>query len=304
MTKRLFIEFDKGGAEWVVVAHLSGDANMLKVFESGESPHSKTGSLISGVPEDLIIQEDKIIGHATDPDTIRSLREEHLPELFDGASRGDFFLPRVMSIRQMGKKSNHGLNYDESYVTFALVNEIEESEAKIIIKQYKTVAYPGIPVWHNTIKETLRKDRTLTNCFGRKRTFREAGGHDLFRAAYAQLPQSTVLDITRIGMEKITNDTTPLMWDVDILAQVHDSILTQYPVSDLSALAQVCMTIDLDYLNPLLVYNSREFKIETEAKVGWNWGHMEPILLSQDIDAVALSISAAIERLDEHEEVK
>lgn len=295
--KRLFIEFDKAGAEWVVVAYLSGDANMIKVVESGDSPHPKTGMLISGVPEKLIIQEDKIIGHATDPDTIRTMREEHLPELL----QGDYFLPRVMSIRQMGKKSNHGLNYDESHVTFALVNEIAEAEAKTIIKKYRTEAYPGIPLWYTTIKEKLRKDRTLTNCFGRKRIFREAWGPDLFRAAYAQLPQSTVFDITRIGMEKTYNDTSKLMREVDILSQIHDSVLTQYPSEDHLSLAQICVTIGLDYLNPLLVYNSREFRIETEVKIGWNWGHMEPILLSEDVDAVALNIGQVIERLNEQE---
>jgi len=296
--RRLFIEFDKAGAEWVVVAYLSGDANMLAVVESGESPHPKTGAFITGVSEELIIKESKIVGLNTDPDKVLALREEHLPELLTG----DFFLPRSMSIRQMGKKSNHGLNYDESYVTFSLINEMLEAEAKRVINLYRTVAYPGIPIWYTTIKEKLRKDRTLENCFGRKRIFRDAWGPDLFRAAYAQVPQSTVFDITRIGMEKITDDVSKEMWELDILSQVHDSVLTQYPIADLQAMARVCVTVGLDYLNPLLVYNSKEFKIATEAKVGWNWGHMEPILLSEDVDAVAESIAAAIERLDEQEE--
>ena len=62
-SSKLFIELDKTGAEWVVVAYLSGDAQMLKVVESGESPHPMTGHLISGVPIPVIEKEDKLIGH-------------------------------------------------------------------------------------------------------------------------------------------------------------------------------------------------------------------------------------------------
>src|SRR3990167_2586341 len=57
----ILIELDKRQAEWVVVAFSSGDANMMRVIKEGKDPHAYTGSLMTGLPEELIIMEDKLI---------------------------------------------------------------------------------------------------------------------------------------------------------------------------------------------------------------------------------------------------
>ena len=99
MTQHILMEFDKSGAEWVVVAYASGDGQMIDVVKGDESPHSKTGMLISGAPIELVEMENKLVEHHTDPDTIRTIRSESLAALLEG----DYFLPRSMSIRQAGK---------------------------------------------------------------------------------------------------------------------------------------------------------------------------------------------------------
>jgi hypothetical protein len=296
MARRILIEFDKSGAEWVVVAFLTGDARMLDVVENGKDPHLITANLITGVPEELILEEYKLVGQHTDPDTIAELREK-LPALWEG----DLFLPRSMSIRQCGKKTNHALNYDMKYKRFALENEMDETESKKVVEFYRTIAYPGIPVWHETVRDQLRKDRTLINCFGRKYIFLDAWGPELFDAAYAFLPQSSVFDITRIGMVKMWNDEAPVIRKAELLEQTHDSILTQYPVDDLSDMARMCVIIGLDYMNPVLYYNSREFQIATTVKIGFNWGAMEEIPLVPDETAMEENLNAGLERAYESE---
>jgi|TARA_Y100000310_G_scaffold2621_1_gene3393 DNA polymerase I-like protein with 3'-5' exonuclease and polymerase domains len=274
--KNVLVELDKTGAEWVVVAHLTGDANMLAVIEEGKSPHTVTGSLISGLSEDVVDKENKVIGQNTNPELIAEMRDS-IPEL----RVPDVFLPRSMSIRQAGKKSNHGLNYDMRYKRFALENEMDETEAKRIVELYRTVAYPGIPIWHKTVQHTLRETRTLTNCFGRKRRFMEAWGPELFDSAYSFLPQSTVFDCTREGMVKTYNDKSSVMQKVEILGQIHDSTLNQMP-ADPALIAEAGVKIGLDYMNPLLVYNSKEFRIGTTMKIGTDWGHMHEAVLSDN----------------------
>src|SRR5215475_10772879 len=106
----LFLNFDKAGAEWVVVAYLSGDERMLDIVKSGRSPHVATGALISGASEQLVQLEHEKVGEANDPYAIEEIRAS-IPEL----RLGSYFLPRTMSIRQAGKKSNHALNYGEGY---------------------------------------------------------------------------------------------------------------------------------------------------------------------------------------------
>jgi hypothetical protein len=282
---KVLIELDKAGAEWVVVAYLSGDANMLEVIDSGKSPHTVTGSLISRAPYDFVEKESKVVGQNTDPDTISELRETLASEIDD-----DWFMPRIFSIRQMGKKSNHGLNYDMKYRRFALENEIEEREAERIVTLYHRQAYPSIKIWHKTVQSSLRDDRTLTNCFGRKRRFMDAWGPELWDAAYSFLPQSTVFDITRIGMVKTFNN--PALDCYELLAQTHDSVTYQTELSkkNYKQVANDVVKIGLDYMNPLCVYNSREFYIGTTMKIGTDWGDMHECVLDEDLSAVADSV--------------
>ena len=95
----MLINFDLAGAEWVVVAYLTRDPTMLEVVKSGKSPHVVTGMRFSDLPEDLILKDHKLVGENRNPELIRSLREEHIPEIYKGS-----YVPRTMSIRQAGKK--------------------------------------------------------------------------------------------------------------------------------------------------------------------------------------------------------
>ena len=215
MDKTCLVETDLSGAEWIVTAYCSGDPNMIRVAKSGKSPHPQTGELISGAPESFILFEEGYVGHLTDAVTIAEVRRRHLPDTWDGIPVDDFFLPRTMSIRQCGKKANHGLNYREEYKTFALVNGLDEADAKDIISAYRgehgnsdeedqTVAYPGLRTWYHEIEETLRSnDRTLTNCFGQTCQFLDKWGQRLFNQATAFIPQSTVGNLTNRAMRGV-----------------------------------------------------------------------------------------------------
>jgi len=264
----VLIELDKAGAEWVVVAYLANDANMIKVVEEGLDPHAYTAQLMFKQPIDLIKEENKLIGHNTDPDAIKLLRMKNMPELLDLP-----FLTRNMSMRQAGKKANHGLNYDEGFRTFALMNELIESDAKKIIALYHE-AYPGVRgVFHEYVKHQLSKDRTLCNTFGFRRKFLEAWNDSLFKAAFAQIPQSTVGQIVNWALINTYEDTNDAVQKAELLMQVHDSILLQYPIADLPLLPQALGTI-IEYLNPTLRYSGRDFHIKTDAKIGYNWKDM------------------------------
>ena len=267
------MEFDKRQAEWVVVAYASGDAGMISAIERGVDVHAHTASLMYGVPIELVKYENSLIGHTSDAELIASIRAEDARLV--GELGGKFYqLPRTMSLRQCGKKSNHGLNYDERFRNFALINEIEEREAKKIIEMYHSI-YPGVRLWYQHIQRQLSKDRTLTNCFGRKVKFLDQFNDDLFKSAYSMIPQSTVVDAVNMAMVKIYNDeylTKTL--NIDILAQVHDSILIQVPIKHLTDKSTFDTIIERinRYTSPTMSYNGRDFVIATDAKCGMNWG--------------------------------
>lgn len=118
------------------------------------------------------------------------------------------------------------------------------------------------------IKEILRKNNTtLTNLFGRKYTFKSRWGDDLFRDAFAFIPQSTVADkINRHGILYIyyNND---LFHPVELLNQIHDSILFQIPLS--VGWEEHCRMLKLlvESLESPLEWRGRSFKIPAEVKM-------------------------------------
>lgn len=263
------LEIDKRQAEWVVVAYASGDANMISAIEQGIDVHTHTASLMFDCDPDIIKYENKKVGHTTDAELIFQIRQEdeYLRRLC-----GNF--PRTMSARQCGKKSNHGLNYGEGYRQFALINEIEEKEAKKVVSMYHQI-YPGIGQWHESIQRQLGKGRTLENCFGRRVRFLGQWNDSLFKSAYSMLPQSTVVDGLNQGMVKIYKDKWITQYqDIDILAQVHDSILLQVPLSFLSKSNSFRKFLGLlhEYTSPVMEYHGRQFKIASDIKCGLNWG--------------------------------
>ena len=274
-------EIDKARAEWVVVAYAANDASMIEVCESGEDPHLHTAHQMYGVDKEAIMLDNKLIGHSTDPMEIAEKRGNW----FDSNGISTKGWPRNMSMRQAGKKSNHGLNYDEGYKTFALMNEIPEAEAKRMISLYHE-GYPGIRRWHETTQSKLRHNRTLVNCFNRKYKFLDAWGPDLFKAAYAFIPQSTVVDLVNESMAATYNDQDPTTDHSEILMQVHDSVLNQrhfeashrdYRTWAAAILRQVAQ------MNPTMTYSGREFQIGSDLKVGTDWANMVEVKLSENV---------------------
>jgi DNA polymerase I-like protein with 3'-5' exonuclease and polymerase domains len=284
----MLIEFDLTGAEWVICAYLSGDKNMLSTVEEGRDPHIATGSLISGASETFVEAEHQLVGSQTDPDIIRSYRSKL------DVPRG-VFLPRSMSIRQAGKKSNHGLNYGMGHRRFALENEMLETEAKPIVEAYSTVAYPGIQEYWKSVRDELRADRTLTNCFGRKVRLLGEWGQELWRDAYAFKPQSTVFDVCRTGMVAAYEDQSAAFKPAQLAAQIHDSVLYDYMSDNLDGLAEFCWKMKCVHMRPLLRIKDpkgqeREFQLGVDVKIGRNWGSMRSVKSPEDLRSVALTL--------------
>jgi DNA polymerase family A len=278
----LLLEFDLAGAEWVVVAYLSQDENMLGVVKSGKSPHIVTGALISGAPEAFVLAEHELVGSHTDPNTLEQLRRNiKIPE--------GIFLPRVMSIRQAGKKSNHGLNYNMRYRRFALENEMLEEDAKPIVQLYSTKAYPGLQNYWGDIRRELKDQRrTLTNCFGRKVHLRDEWGETLFNQAYSFKPQSTVVDSVNRAMRLAFKDDSRPFRKMFLGAQVHDSLQVQAPVpgdfEDWIELAAMARKIKENYMRPELEYHGISFRLQCDMKMGLNWGKMHSVKLPMDLE--------------------
>ncbi len=305
---QMFIEWDKTQAEWVVVAFISGDSQMMHVVEEKLDVHAFSGAAISNLPIEYVTLEDDYVGNSRNAEEVEEARirldREHpewgrpkLRTLYPNA-----YWPRSYSIRQVGKHSNHGFNYDMAAARFALEYETDLSEAKRIYNGYHDL-YPGLKRMYSAIQNQLSVDRTLVNCYGHKRRFYGEWGDDLFKSAYDFIPQSTVAVNNKRGMIRIYRDRTEWMRPVSLCLEGHDSVLAQAPVSlGMRNLSKIIYT-GIEHMHDDLEYGGRRFSIGTDVKIGFNWRDMIELNLSnQTIGTLELELPSILEKAREKHE--
>ena len=192
-----------------------------------------------------------------------------------------YFMCREHGIISVTGNSNHGINYDESYKKFALVNEMPEAESKMILEEVHQ-GYPQIrDGYHAMIQEMLKASRTVTNLFGRTRLFLgpvfesypnvpKTACNETFRSAYAHFAQSTCADkVNEQGIEHIYYDQVHY-GPVELLAQIHDSVVFQIPLFyPWIEHAKILLRIKQSLETPL-VWHEREIKTPVDLAIGFN----------------------------------
>ena len=182
---------------------------------------------------------------------------------------------RQDSYRQLAKKLGHGTNYYGTPRTMAKHTKVET----LVIQEFQQRyfgAFPAIgsydrddrtsPNWHNYVRGQLQSAHSLTTLFGRRRVFFGRSFDDsTIREAIAYSPQSMTADEIDTGLLNVWR-TMP---KVQLLIQVHDSILLQYPEElEDEILPKIMNTMKV----ALTLAKGREFTVPVDAKVGWNWG--------------------------------
>jgi len=230
-------EVDLAQAENRIVAYIAPEPKMIEALENGVDIHSLTAALIFNKPIEEVTKELGTCPICSDPATC--------------GHKGERF---------WGKKSNHSFNYGLGPYQFAYKLGIENKDGVRIRAAYYN-AYPGIKEYWRWVQEELRRTRTLTNPYGTKRLFLGRWGDSLFREAYSWTPQSTVADkINKEGLIEIYYNQDKYK-EVELLNQVHDSIIFQIPASiGWDRHAEILLDIKKSLETPL-VWRGREFVI-------------------------------------------
>lgn len=186
----------------------------------------------------------------------------------------DLVAYRGKTYRDLAKPLGHGTNFYGLPPTMARHTKVDKSLIEDFQRRY-FAEFPCIGVydkkdlttdcWHNRVRRQLKDSASLTTLLGRRRFF--FGRHyddETLRAAIAYEPQSLTADEIDAGIQKLWRANK-----VQLLVQVHDSILFQYPAE----LEDEIIPWALDALRTTIILEKgREFTVPTEAKVGWNWG--------------------------------
>lgn len=182
----------------------------------------------------------------------------------------------------LAKQTCHSANYGIEGAMF-IMNILEKSGGKIVLSQedgqyflrvYRAL-FPEIPERNDRIRAQALQSRLLFNMFGHPYQITSYDIQEsMMKELYAWGCQSTVGEITRIGVCEFQEhvEAENLKWD--FLNDCHDSFLTQGPLEttmERCEKMQTCLKQSL--VSPV---DGTNFRMKSEVQVGFNWGVFDP----------------------------
>ena len=202
-----FFDMDLDRADLQVVVRESGEKDWMAAMDRGVDMHLLNAFGI----------ENK------EPPPLDELVESH-PRYWD--HRGPY-----KHMREFSKVFCHATNYLGKPKTVAAntgksVHEIDRAQKRWF------GAHPGIKEWHERVIVQVNKRRFIQNRFGYRWYIFDRITDDIYPAAVAWIPQSTV----GIVINKIWTAFYETLPEVQVLLQVHDSLAGQFPTHRAAAL--------------------------------------------------------------------
>lgn len=175
-------------------------------------------------------------------------------------ANGKFY--REFSYRDASKRLGHGTSYQGEPDKMSKATHIPIGNIEKFQKEFLPAF--SFEAWWKWVEDQIKVKGTLTTLLGRPRRF---FGHprdpETIRKAIAYEPQSVTADTINRGMLDVWQANR-----VQLLLQVHDSILFQYREEEENEVVPWALTTIHKTLH---LKGDRDFTIPAEAKVGWNW---------------------------------
>jgi len=271
---KILLQADQSGAEALIVAWLCRNGKFRSLFQHGIKPHTYAAFKI-------FKDHWKTLSKAVDE--IDNLPIDQLSSSPEWKTLSSLIAADEMRY-YVGKKTVHMFNYDAKAPTFQMA-VLLDTNGKLVLStkecnHFRAIhfdTFPEIPEWHMEIRDIVSRTHILKNLFGYPRLFTARIGEDLWKKAYAFIPQSTVGTITNIAITNIQNDLEH-SWHksvgLDILQNGHDSILVQCNIGYEERTKLILKeALEQDLISP----RGEKFKMKAEIAVGENWGNMKKI---------------------------
>ena len=192
---RGFVAADYSQIELRVLAHMCGDERLLEIFRGDRDIHTETAALLFNVEPSFITPE----------------------------------------LRRIAKMVNFGILYGMSSFGLAQRMGMSRTEASEIIHRYFE-ALPGVSTFIEETYENAKKDGYTKTLFGRIRPLNEVttvngrGAGAIKRVAVNSPIQGTAADIAKIAMINFFNEVVRNDHEVNLVLQVHDSLVCECPL--------------------------------------------------------------------------
>lgn len=257
----IFINGDGAQADARVVAWLAQDKHLMATFNSEGDIHLNMASMIFDIPRESMS------------------KKTHKYE------------------RGLAKATVHAAHYGMGKRKAAMLMKLSEARAEQILNRYHA-RFPGVKSkFQLDIQQILAATKTLITPFRRQRQFFGRWNDDLFREAYAYIPQSSVADWTDTGIlrmvrfskglfdvdpgsymdpfltikhPRFVKDLKDLIVPIRPSIQVHDSILcaSHYEY------AQASINLMLEAMHFNMPFPKGPLEIPCDIQIGRRWGKM------------------------------
>jgi DNA polymerase-1 len=228
------LAIDYSQIELRVVAHLSGDPTMKKVFQNGEDIHTATAMEINGLKDPKLVTKE---------------------------------------MRRDAKTINFGLLYGLSAFGLSeRIESLNRAEAAAFIRRYFE-AFPKVDAFMAEVAAETHRNGFVKNELGRKRYMPEINSSQHMvraaaeRAAINMPVQSLEADIMKIAMNNISDRFDIRSEEFKMLLQVHDELVFEvrddrvdFYAKEVHAIMESAYKLSV----PLIA----------EIKTGQNWGEM------------------------------
>jgi DNA polymerase I-like protein with 3'-5' exonuclease and polymerase domains len=196
---KVLFEGDLSACQARIVAHLAGDQNALDLMDKKDFKRNKFG-----LKDDIHVWTAMLVTDAV----FEAVDEE---------------------VRQLGKKTRHAGNFGMGKRRLSMMAQISEWRAGRCLEKFHEANPKISSVFWVDVQQALQDNNmVLTSCTGGKRLFFDKWGEEMFKAAYAHLPQVIESDHVKAAGIRI-EERAP--W-IEFILEAHDSLLAEIDSTD------------------------------------------------------------------------
>lgn len=196
----VFIEGDGSGAEARVVFVLAEDYEGLASMDMKPKLHAKTAAQIFNIDVKTIVKD---------------VNGNWIPSV-----------PKVgITYYDLGKRIRHAGNYRLKEFMLAQMTHIQKSECKRMLGVFHSNNPKIQSVFHAAIDQEINLRKMLETPFGRRRQFFDRITDHTYKEGTAQVPQSTISDLTKFTMPRVKESLPGYGIYYRFLTEQHDGVL-------------------------------------------------------------------------------
>lgn len=248
----IFVQVDASQAEARVVAVLAEDWKLLEAFDKVDI-HRRTAALMFGYTAKLELSVD-----------FHDVVVDNLPK--DGAERFTGKMIRHAGNYNMGK---HRLmnEFNINANKYEIPMEISEWRAGKLLELFHAASPRIKSKFHQDIKDAIDSSRTLIDPFGGVRIFNGRMDDEIYKEAYANIPQRTVAHLVQgaavRAKEKFNGDAV-------FLVEAHDALVIEAPKNNWESFARILkeeMEKEVDFNQYCSIKRNYKLKIPADVEI-------------------------------------